>query len=55
MVLYFLCSYGFHDDSRQVSRRGGTVFCELAGGRVKLSGRGKLYLTGEILPDPETT
>ena len=39
--------------SRQVSRRGGTVFCELAGDRVKLSGRGQLYLEGEILPSPE--
>ena len=33
---------------RQVSRRGGDVFCEMNGKRVKLSGYGVLYLKGEI-------
>ena len=33
---------------RQVSKRGGDVFCEMDGKRVKLSGHGVLYLKGEI-------
>jgi PhzF family phenazine biosynthesis protein len=32
----------------QVSRRGGELFCSLAGERVKISGRAVLYLEGEI-------
>jgi hypothetical protein len=32
----------------QASRRGGEVFCELRGDRVKLSGKGVLYLQGFI-------
>lgn len=35
----------------QVSRRGGLVGCRLEGGRVTLSGKAKLYLTGEIHVD----
>lgn len=34
--------------ARQVSARGGDVFCELAGNRVKIAGRAVLYLEGEI-------
>ena len=34
--------------ARQVSRRGGEVYCELAGDRVKLGGDAVLYLKGEI-------
>lgn len=38
--------------ARQVSYRGGDVGCELAGDRVRLSGRAVLYLEGEIeIPD----
>jgi len=38
---------------RQLSRRGGTVKCELKGERVILTGRAVDYLQGEInLPDP---
>ena len=32
----------------QVSKRGGELFCQLAGDRVLISGRAKTYLTGEI-------
>ncbi len=34
--------------ARQVSRRGGELFCELAGDRVKIGGNAVLYLKGEI-------
>lgn len=34
--------------SRELSPRGGTLYCELAGDRVRLSGKCKLYLKGEI-------
>lgn len=34
--------------ARQVSRRGGELFCELAGERVKIGGNAVLYLKGEI-------
>ena len=37
--------------SRNLSKRGGTVICERAGDRVKLSGQGRLYLVGDILVD----
>ena len=38
---------------RQISARGGTVVCILDGERVRLQGRGVLYLSGEIhLPAP---
>lgn len=36
--------------ARQLSRRGGQIWCEDAGGRVKIGGRVRLYSTGEILP-----
>jgi len=37
---------------RQVSARGGTLWCELAGDRVKIAGTAVRYATGEIqLPD----
>lgn len=32
----------------QASRRGGRLFCELAGDRVRIAGRAVLYLRGEI-------
>lgn len=35
--------------ARQVSKRGGDVFCEVDGKRVKLSGYAVLYLKGEIV------
>ncbi len=35
--------------ARQVSPRGGNLRCTLAGDRVKLAGRGVLYMRGEIL------
>ena len=34
--------------ARQVSARGGALFCELAGDRVKIGGNAVLYLKGEI-------
>lgn len=34
--------------ARQVSARGGEIWCELAGDRVKLAGHAALYLRGEI-------
>lgn len=34
--------------ARQVSARGGELWCELAGGRVKIAGRATPYLRGEI-------
>ena len=34
---------------RQVSKRGGDVFCAVDGKRVKLSGYGVLYMKGEIV------
>ena len=35
--------------ARQVSQRGGELFCEQAGERVRIGGRATLYLRGEIL------
>lgn len=34
--------------ARQVSRRGGELFCTLAGDRVRLAGRARLYLQGTL-------
>ncbi|MBK8302931.1 MAG: PhzF family phenazine biosynthesis protein [Chloracidobacterium sp.] len=34
--------------ARQVSARGGELFCKLAGDRVKIGGNATLYLKGEI-------
>lgn len=34
--------------ARQVSERGGELFCELAAGRVKIGGNATLFLKGEI-------
>lgn len=34
--------------ARQLSKRGGTLYCEDCGESVKLSGKAALYLTGEI-------
>jgi len=34
--------------ARQVSARGGELWCELAGDRVKIAGHAVLYLKGEI-------
>jgi predicted PhzF superfamily epimerase YddE/YHI9 len=34
--------------ARQVSARGGELWCELAGDRVKMAGRGAAYLRGQI-------
>ena len=34
--------------ARQISARGGELFCELAGKRVKIGGNAALYLKGEI-------
>ena len=34
--------------ARQISRRGGELFCELAGDRVRIGGKAVLYLRGEI-------
>lgn len=37
--------------ARQVSKRGGTVYCEYCGDRVKISGRAALYAVGNICVD----
>lgn len=34
--------------ARQVSRRGGELICSMDGGRVKIKGRARLYLSGRI-------
>src|SRR5215213_5672567 len=34
--------------ARQISARGGELFCELKGSRVKIGGHARLYLKGEI-------
>lgn len=34
--------------ARQISARGGELFCEMAGDRVRIGGRAVLYLKGEI-------
>ncbi|MDR1329043.1 MAG: PhzF family phenazine biosynthesis protein [Oscillospiraceae bacterium] len=34
--------------AKQLSKRGGTLYCENKGGRVKIAGKAKLYLEGEI-------
>ena len=34
--------------ARQLSKRGGTLYCENCGARVKIAGRAALYLAGEI-------
>ena len=34
--------------ARQVSARGGTVYCDLQGDRVHLSGHAVTYLTGQL-------
>jgi len=40
--------------AKQVSKRGGELFCELAGDRVKIGGNAAVYLKGEIYVE-ETT
>jgi len=37
--------------ARQLSKRGGTLYCEYNGERVKIAGKAKLYLEGTILKD----
>lgn len=39
--------------AKQVSARGGELFCELAGDRVKIGGNAVLYLKGEIYVEAE--
>ena len=34
--------------AKQLSKRGGTLYCELCGDRVKISGRAALYMMGNI-------
>ncbi|WP_010233730.1 PhzF family phenazine biosynthesis protein [Clostridium arbusti] len=34
--------------SKQLSKRGGLLYCEMAGDRVKVSGKAVLYMTGNI-------
>jgi predicted PhzF superfamily epimerase YddE/YHI9 len=41
--------------ARQISRRGGELFCELAGDRVHIGGKAVLYLRGEIVLDDALT
>ena len=35
--------------ARQLSQRGGTLFCQNCGGRVKIAGKARLYMEGKIL------
>ena len=37
--------------AKQLSKRGGTLYCENCGARVKISGSATLYLQGEIFVD----
>ena len=39
--------------AKQVSKRGGTVYCEYCGDRVKIGGKCSLYLKGDIYPHIE--
>jgi PhzF family phenazine biosynthesis protein len=39
--------------ARQVSKRGGELFCEVVGDRVKIGGNAVLYLKGEIYVETE--
>lgn len=39
--------------ARQLSKRGGTLWCEHRMDRVKISGKAALYLSGEILEQPD--
>ena len=41
--------------ARQISRRGGELFCELSGDRVRIGGKAVLYLRGEIVLHNATT
>jgi PhzF family phenazine biosynthesis protein len=41
--------------ARQVSQRGGEIYCELIGDRVKMAGDAVLYLKGEIYIEAEKT
>jgi predicted PhzF superfamily epimerase YddE/YHI9 len=34
--------------ARQLSKRGGTLFCKNSGARVEIGGKAALYLTGDI-------
>lgn len=40
--------------ARQISQRGGELFCELAGDRVKIGGNAVTYLKGEIYAETES-
>jgi PhzF family phenazine biosynthesis protein len=41
--------------ARQVSQRGGEIYCQLIGDRVKMAGDAVLYLKGEIYIEAEKT
>jgi len=41
--------------AKQVSSRGGELFCELVGGRVKIGGNAVLFMKGEIYVDEART
>ena len=41
--------------ARQVSARGGEIYCELRGDRVKIGGKATLYLKGEIYIEVDAT
>jgi len=49
LIPYWADVLGKNDlHARQVSKRGGELFCELAGERVRISGKAALYLEGTI-------
>jgi predicted PhzF superfamily epimerase YddE/YHI9 len=41
--------------AQQISRRGGELFCDLTGDRVRIGGKAVLYLRGEIVLDEPAT
>lgn len=41
--------------ARQVSARGGELYCELRGDRVRIGGNAALYMTGEIYVEPASS
>ncbi len=50
LIPYWAAQLGKNElHARQISRRGGELFCQLNGERVEIAGYGVLYLRGEIM------
>ena len=55
LIPYWADKLGKHElFARQISRRGGELYCELAGDRVRIGGTAVLYLQGEIYVGAES-